>query len=121
MKKNFFLILTIYFFAVVSVYGDKWQIVGPRAMGMGGAGVASCYGSDGQYWNPASLAEDKEQPGDFLLSFGADIEATEKMLTVIDKLSNMSDKYKDLSDKIKDADHASAHGTERRRLPGRRL
>jgi hypothetical protein len=36
--------------------GDEWAIIGPRAMGMGGAGVAVTRGGLGTYWNPAALA-----------------------------------------------------------------
>lgn len=35
--------------------GEEWIILGPRAMGMGGAGVASIRGGYGMYWNPATL------------------------------------------------------------------
>ncbi len=34
---------------------EDWIIMGPRAMGMGGAGVATYHGGYGLYWNPASL------------------------------------------------------------------
>lgn len=34
---------------------EDWIILGPRAMGMGGAGVATYHGGHGMYWNPASL------------------------------------------------------------------
>jgi len=39
-------------------YAESWQILGPRAMGMGGAGVAAAVGGVAQYWNPASLAQE---------------------------------------------------------------
>jgi hypothetical protein len=41
---------------VCRAYGDEWAIVGPRAMGMGGAGVAVTRGAMSSYWNPAGLA-----------------------------------------------------------------
>src|SRR5262245_55089876 len=37
--------------------GEEWIILGPKAMGMGGAGVASVRGGYGMYWNPATLAQ----------------------------------------------------------------
>ncbi|MBI4585355.1 MAG: conjugal transfer protein TraF [Planctomycetes bacterium] len=37
--------------------GEDWIILGPKAMGMGGAGVASVRGGYGMYWNPATLAQ----------------------------------------------------------------
>lgn len=108
MKKTFFIIQLICLFLTAYVYADKWQIVGTRAMGMGGAGVATAYGSDGQYWNPATLADTKEHSNDLLLNVGVDIEATEKVLTVVDNLSDMVDKYKALTDKINSGTAATA-------------
>lgn len=105
--KKFFFIMFICLTAPASSYADKWQIVGTRAMGMGGAGVSAAYGSDGQYWNPATLADTKEHSNDLLLSVGVDIEATEKVLTVVDKLSDMVDKYKSLTDKINSGTEAT--------------
>jgi hypothetical protein len=35
---------------------EEWAILGPRAMGMGGAGVAVARGGLSSYWNPAALA-----------------------------------------------------------------
>lgn len=37
------------------VQAEEWAIVGPRAMGMGGAGVAATRGGLSTYWNPAAL------------------------------------------------------------------
>ncbi|MDD3053520.1 MAG: conjugal transfer protein TraF [Endomicrobiaceae bacterium] len=108
MKKNIFVISIICFTFTGLSYADKWQIVGARAMGMGGVGVATAYGSDAQYWNPANLAEIKDYDSNIVLNIGAGIEATEKVLTVVDKLSDMADKYKDLTDKINSGSAANA-------------
>lgn len=108
MKKNIFVISIICFTFTGLSYADKWQIVGARAMGMGGAGVATAYGSDAQYWNPASLAEIRDYDSNIVLNIGAGIEATEKVLTVVDKLSQMADKYKDLTNKINSGSAANA-------------
>jgi F plasmid transfer operon protein TraF len=35
---------------------EEWSILGAKAMGMGGAGVASTRGGASTYWNPAALA-----------------------------------------------------------------
>lgn len=38
-----------------SAYAQQWQILGPRALGMGGAHVAVVNDSLAQYWNPAAF------------------------------------------------------------------
>ncbi len=38
------------------LHSEEWSIVGPRAMGMGGAGVAVTRGALSTYWNPAALS-----------------------------------------------------------------
>ncbi|MEK9144112.1 MAG: hypothetical protein AAB339_00715, partial [Elusimicrobiota bacterium] len=35
----------------------QWHDFGPRAMGMGGAGVAIAQGPEASYWNPAGLGQ----------------------------------------------------------------
>ncbi|MBR3632387.1 MAG: conjugal transfer protein TraF [Elusimicrobiaceae bacterium] len=79
-------------------YAQSWQFVGSRAMGMGGAGVATAYGPDAQYWNPAGLAqeEDLNETG-LLLNAGADIQATKDVLEGVRDLTDMSKKYKNLA------------------------
>lgn len=52
-----------------TLLAEEWILVGPRAAGMGGAGVASTRGGYAMYWNPASLAMgpwygDEEAEGD---------------------------------------------------------
>lgn len=42
--------------AAVPAAAEEWAILGPRAMGMGGAGVAVTRGGLSSYWNPAALA-----------------------------------------------------------------
>ncbi|HVR76534.1 MAG TPA: conjugal transfer protein TraF [Planctomycetota bacterium] len=43
------------FQAPATARADEWAVLGPRAMGMGGAGVAVTRGALGVYWNPATL------------------------------------------------------------------
>lgn len=40
------------------VSAEEWIVIGPRALGMGGAGVALTRGPLATYWNPANLAID---------------------------------------------------------------
>ncbi len=78
-------------------FAQSWQFVGSRAMGMGGAAVATAYGPDAQYWNPAGLTqeEDTNETG-FLINAGASLKASENILEVVKNLTDMSDKYKDI-------------------------
>ncbi|MBO7190784.1 MAG: conjugal transfer protein TraF [Elusimicrobiaceae bacterium] len=80
---------------------QQWQFVGTRAMGMGGAGVATAFGPDAQYWNPAGLAqeEDTNETG-LLINAGVSFEATKNVLEGVRDLTDMSDQYKALENAI---------------------
>ena len=80
---------------------QSWQFVGSRAMGMGGVGVATAYGPDAQYWNPAGLAqEDNLNETGLLINLGADIQATKNVLEGVSNLTDMADQYKSLENAI---------------------
>ena len=88
---------------------QSWQFVGTRAMGMGGAGVATAYGPDAQYWNPAGLAQEEDvNESGFLLSGAGSLEATKNVLEGIRDLSDMSDQYRNLSHAISNGQYVSA-------------
>ena len=84
-----------------TLFAQPWQMVGSRAMGMGGTGVAVSAGAEAQYWNPAGLVVLEEYEKDFILGFGAQMETTKNVMDSLDGLKDMSDKYKSLSNKIK--------------------
>jgi hypothetical protein len=44
-------------------FATEWHVMGARAMGMGGAGVADSEGAVGEYWNPASLGQPESRSG----------------------------------------------------------
>lgn len=94
---------------VSTAYGQQWQFVGARAMGMGGAGVATAYGPDAQYWNPAGLAqeEDTNETG-LLLDGAASLQATHKTLEGVRDLSKMADQYKRLQNTLNTNQEATA-------------
>src|SRR3569832_446281 len=46
--------------APLSARAEEWTTMGPRAMGMGGAGVALSQGPLASYWNPAALGRATE-------------------------------------------------------------
>ncbi len=50
--------------STVSATAEQWKIVGPRALGMGGAHVAVVNDSSAQYWNPAVFGFFGRQAGD---------------------------------------------------------
>lgn len=60
MKKQVFFILCFILVLPLSAYSQPFTIVGPRSLGMGGAGVASVNDSTAVYWNPAALADYKK-------------------------------------------------------------
>ena len=105
--KKFFIFIFILFSSTL-IYADKWQAVGARAMGMGGTGVASATGFAQQYYNPALLSTISKNNNDVVLNINAEIDTTDKVLTLIDKINNMTDKYEAIIDKIKNKEYANA-------------
>lgn len=65
-------------------YGEEWLIYGPKAQGMGGAGVAVGDAATAPYWNPAALTL-KDTKG-FYLPFGTTIGAEGDILKYTDKV-----------------------------------
>ncbi len=101
MKLKTSILFFVALFVAQFASAQQWQFVGPRAMGMGGAGVATAYGPDAQYWNPANLVqeEDKNETG-LLINAGVTLETTGKALESVDRLADMSHRYNDLKSVI---------------------
>ena len=95
-----FLLAVLFSASAFTLNAQPWQMVGPRAMGMGGAGVATAYGADAQYWNPAALKDTDQEIQNVLLSAGLQMETTKDVMNALDNLNDLSDRYKNLSDKI---------------------
>lgn len=102
-------VVTAALFLASVVGAQQWQFVGTRAMGMGGAGVATAFGPDAQYWNPAGLAheEDTNETG-LLINAGVSLQATKNVLEGVRDLTDMSDKYKALKTAINNGNTATA-------------
>ena len=109
MKKTFLMLIVFLFASITYSYAQSWQFVGARAMGMGGAGVATAYGPDAQYWNPAGLTqeEDVNETG-LLIDAGASLESTKNVLEAVSNLTDMSKEYKNLKNNIDGNQNISA-------------
>jgi hypothetical protein len=75
MKRVTGLVLALFTIAIVPAYGSDFRILGPRALSMGGAGVARPDGAYAVYWNPAALAIDSDKT-EISLSVGGAIRET---------------------------------------------
>lgn len=56
-------ILGVSFLSAHSIDAREWSIVGPRALGMGGANVAVANDATADYWNPAAFGFFKDSEG----------------------------------------------------------
>ena len=66
MLKRFLLASILFsttFVVASSSEAREWTIVGPRALGMGGAGVAVANDATASYWNPAAFGFFKDSTG----------------------------------------------------------
>ncbi len=83
---------TIFLLALSSIlYSEQWQIMGTRAMGMGGAYVAMAKGPIAQYWNPAGLLQISTNNFNGIeVNAGAGIEATGGILNHVTEITNLS-------------------------------
>lgn len=79
----------------------QWQIMGTRAMGMGGAYVGVAEGPLTQYWNPAGLVKhDDDNYSGMTVPVGVNAEVTGKLAANVGKAIDLADKFKSLSKKI---------------------
>ncbi len=83
----FFLLLSVLSLTFRPAFAEQWNVFDPRAMAMGGTGVASSNGAVGDYWNPATLAE-SDSPSGFQLPVGAHADIAGNVLQGASGLQN---------------------------------
>ena len=75
---------------------EEFAILGPRAVGMGGAGVAATRGNMATYWNPAALAPPRgtrlDPFWDMTVHGGISANATKRILFTISEIKNRFDR-----------------------------
>lgn len=90
MKKT-----TAFFAAILSaaapLRASEWQTVGPRAMGMGGAGVADARGPLASYWNPAALGRATENAYGLAVPVGVHAALTGTVVEGANNLKHLKD------------------------------
>jgi hypothetical protein len=102
----FALLLTLS--APLSAGAEEWNTMGPRAMGMGGAGVALSQGPLASYWNPAALGRATENANGFVLPFSAHAAVTGTAIAGSNDLQNAQNTCQSVSAATCNANIASA-------------
>ncbi len=67
----------------------EWHVMGPRALGMGGAGVAAAKGPIASYWNPAALGRQTGNAYGVEIPLGVHIGMTGKVIEGANNLQNI--------------------------------
>ena len=77
--------------APLSASASEWQAMGPRAMGMGGAGVAAAQGPLASYWNPAALGRATENSYGLAVPVGLHAAITGTVVEGVNNLKSLRD------------------------------
>ena len=85
--RKFLALVTILSLAA-SASATEWQQLGPRALAMGGAGVAVPQGAQSAYWNPAQLGL-SDNPSGVQIPLGAHMGITGPVLKGANDLNNL--------------------------------
>ncbi len=95
MKNSFFILFASAALLVSPLSAESWQILGPQALGMGGAFTAVAKGNLAQHWNPGGLGQEKNVSG-FQMPIGGRFEFTGGLLGDARNLSNIASRYEAL-------------------------
>jgi hypothetical protein len=88
MNKTLAAVCAVLVIASASARAEEWQAMGPRALGMGGAGVALSQGPVASYWNPASLGLATENAYGMQMPFGVHAALTGPVIAGANDLKN---------------------------------
>jgi hypothetical protein len=88
MKKTLAALIAVLLSAAVSAQAEEWTTMGPRAMGMGGAGVALAQGPLASYWNPAALGHATENSYGFSAPVNVHAALTGPVIAGVNDLKN---------------------------------
>jgi hypothetical protein len=91
------LILCFLLTSGASLHASKFPILGPRALGLGGAYVAVAEGPGAAYWNPGALGF--PSASGFLFPIDADVEATGDLLRRVEDVAEGAESVRKLQDK----------------------
>ena len=83
--------LVVLLIAVAPAVALEWHTVGPRAMGMGGAGVAAVQGPIAAYWNPAALGRATANAYGVQIPFGVRAAVTGSVIEGANDLEALKD------------------------------
>src|SRR5206468_11370148 len=86
--RKFLALVTILSLAA-SASATEWQQLGPRALAMGGAGVALPQGAQSAYWNPAQLGL-SDNPSGVQVPLGAHMGITGPVLKGANDLNHLN-------------------------------
>ena len=94
MNRLAFLVVALAVIAAAPAGALEWTALGPRAMGMGGAGVAAVQGPLASYWNPAALGRETENAYGLQIPAGAHAALTGTVYEGAKNLKNLMDTCK---------------------------
>jgi hypothetical protein len=103
MNKNTFVFHAFLLALSLPASALEWQAMGPRALGMGGAGVALTQGPLASYWNPAALGRATENSYGLAIPVGFHAALTGTVIEGAKNLEDLKNKTSPSATEIQDA------------------